>query len=39
MQAVWIFTATTWSRLIMNEQDEVLSQNKPPAADGTAEHV
>lgn len=39
MQAVWIFTATTWSCLTVNEQDVVLSQKETAAADGTVEHV
>jgi len=39
MQAVWMFIATTWSCLIMNGQDAVVSQKKTPAADGTVEHV
>lgn len=39
MQAVRIFTATTWPCLIMNEQDVALSQKETPAADGTMEHV
>lgn len=39
MQAVWIFTATTWPCPIMNEQDVILSQKETPAADETVEHA
>lgn len=39
MKAVWIFTATTWPCLIMNEQDVILSQKETPAAAETVEHA
>lgn len=39
MQAVRIFTATTWPCLIMNEQDVILSQKETAAADETVQYA